>query len=61
MFFDPRKIDNVDAAFEEQPKIIGSHPVEGNLFLFPPYLEHMVTPSESDETRISIAFNIVTK
>jgi uncharacterized protein (TIGR02466 family) len=61
LFFDPRKLDNVNAAFEEQPKIIGSHPVEGNLFLFPPYLEHMVTPSESDETRISIAFNIVTK
>lgn len=61
LFFDPRKIDTVDKAFEEQPKIIGSYPVEGNLFMFPSYLEHMVTPNESDETRISIAFNIVTK
>jgi len=61
LFFDPRKLNNLDASFEEQRKVIGSEPVAGNLFIFPPYLEHMVTPSTSDETRISIAFNIVTK
>ncbi len=33
-------------------------PREGLLLLFPGYLEHMVTPSECDESRISIAFNV---
>ena len=51
VFFDPRKIESA----------MGVQPVEGNLFMFPSYLEHMVTPSESNETRISIAFNICTK
>ena len=58
-FFDPRKIDTANSAFEEDhPKSMGVQPVEGNLIMFPSYLEHMVTPSESEEIRISIAFNI---
>ena len=59
VFFDPRKISVVDPVFQEDhPKAFGYHLVEGTLLMFPSYLEHMVTPSESDETRISIAFNI---
>ena len=33
-------------------------PEEGKLVLFPPYLEHMVEPSKTDEERISIAFDL---
>ena len=59
VFFDPRKIDTINSAFEEDhPTSMGVQPLEGNLIMFPSYLEHMVTPSQSDETRISIAFNI---
>ena len=59
VFFDPRKISIVASAFEEdQPKAFGYHLVEGTLLLFPSYLEHMVTPSKSNENRISIAFNV---
>lgn len=32
-------------------------PKEGMLLLFPSYLEHMVTPSETSEERYSLAFN----
>ena len=59
VFFDPRKIDTANSAFQEDhPKSMGVHPIEGNFIMFPSYLEHMVTPSESEEIRISIAFNI---
>jgi len=33
-------------------------PKESMLVLFPPYLEHMVEPSKTDEERISIAFDL---
>lgn len=33
-------------------------PREGELFLFPSHLEHVVDPSESDRDRICIAFNV---
>jgi hypothetical protein len=33
-------------------------PKEGMLILFPPYLEHMVEPSKTDEERISLAFDL---
>ena len=33
-------------------------PKEGMLLLFPPYLEHMVEPSKTDEERISLAFDL---
>jgi uncharacterized protein (TIGR02466 family) len=32
-------------------------PSDGRVFFFPSYLEHYVEPNESDEDRISIAFN----
>ena len=33
-------------------------PYEGLLLLFPPYLEHMVEPSKTNEERISISFDL---
>lgn len=32
-------------------------PERGDFFLFPSWLEHLVEPSQSDEERISVAFN----
>ena len=34
-------------------------PIEGLLILFPSYLDHFVEPSNADEDRISISFDIV--
>ena len=31
----------------------------GTLLIFPSYLEHSVAPTESDEERISISFNVM--
>lgn len=36
-------------------------PKENRLLLFPSYLYHFVMPNLSDETRISISFNIISK
>ncbi len=33
-------------------------PYEGGMLIFPSYLEHLVEPNESEEDRISVAFNI---
>ena len=54
---DPRTIIK-DEQSAEPDRHMTILPEEGLLFLFPGYLEHMVTPSESDESRISIAFNV---
>ena len=35
-----------------------AEPKEGDLIMFPSWLRHWVEPSQSDEDRISIAFNI---
>lgn len=34
-------------------------PDPGTLIFFPPWIEHDVTPNESEEERVSIAFNII--
>ena len=34
-------------------------PIEGLLILFPSYLEHFVEPSNADEDRISISFDVM--
>ena len=34
-------------------------PIEGLLILFPSYLEHFVEPSNADEDRISISFDVI--
>ena len=54
---DPRTIIKDDQSAEPD-RHMTILPEEVLLFLFPGYLEHMVTPSESDESRISIAFNV---
>ena len=36
-------------------------PETGNLLIFPAWLEHFVKPNETDEERISISFNAITK
>ena len=54
---DPRTIQLHEQSGEPD-KHMTIVPQEGLLFLFPGYLEHMVTPSECDESRISIAFNL---
>ena len=33
-------------------------PKEGNFMMFPPYVEHMVMPNESEEDRISLSWNL---
>lgn len=35
-----------------------AHPPPGTLLLFPSSLKHLVSPNESDEDRVSIAFNV---
>ena len=37
----------------------GCEPKENDLYIFPSWIEHMVTPNLSDEDRISISFNLV--
>ena len=34
------------------------NPIKGRMLIFPSHLEHSVDPSESDEDRISVSFNI---
>ena len=53
----PRAI-TVSEQSGEHPKWVNIEPNEGVLMLFPGYLEHMVKPNQSDESRISIAFNL---
>ena len=37
----------------------GIKPIEGLLIIFPSYLDHFVEPSNADEDRISISFDVV--
>ena len=57
VFRDPRAI-TISEQSDEQPKWMVTQPTEGSLILFPGYLEHMVKPNQSDDSRISIAFNL---
>lgn len=50
------KTNNKTGAFFSSVKY---KPVVGRLIIFPSWLAHMALPSESDEERISIAFNIM--
>ena len=56
-FRDPRAI-TISEQSGENPKWVNIEPNQGVLMLFPGYLEHMVKPNQSDESRISIAFNL---
>ena len=42
-------------------EVWGFEPKENDLYIFPSWLEHSVTPSSSDEDRISISFNLMSK
>ena len=46
------------AMTEKNRPVIELTPQENGLLIFPAFLEHEVTPNLSNETRISIAFNI---
>lgn len=48
---DVQREHNYDDTFNFSPQ-------EGTIVLFPSHLEHLVEPNESDEDRISIAFNL---
>jgi uncharacterized protein (TIGR02466 family) len=55
--------DNLHIAFfhaitKKNRPVIELTPQENGLLIFPAFLEHEVTPNLSNETRISIAFNI---
>jgi tetratricopeptide (TPR) repeat protein len=42
-----------------EPRLMTIRPVEGLMVLFPPYFLHSTVPFESQETRISIAFDVL--
>lgn len=46
---------------EDEPELKVLKPEEGLLFLFPAYMYHRTIPFDSDEIRVSIAFDIVPK
>ena len=54
-----RPQDNMKVKSEPELKVF--KPKEGLMFLFPAYLYHMTIPIETDEQRISIAFDVVSK
>ena len=47
-------------ALNYTPDVERVQPAEGLMLLFPSYLYHRTIPYESDETRISIAFDVLT-
>ncbi len=62
-FYDPRPGINM-ISINKDPYIDPEHtilPKPGLLLLWPAFLNHFVHPNLSDETRISISFNIVLK
>ena len=62
VFNDPRQVLSYGDQFITQRYVGGEStsrfPVEGNMYLFPPSLEHCVMPNKTDEDRISISFNL---
>lgn len=61
-FYDPRCGLNktYKKYYEEgQGEYIKTKPQENLMLLFPPWLNHMVEPNQSESERVSIAFNII--
>ena len=62
VFNDPRHVLSYGDPFIAKRYVGGENtsrfPVEGNMYLFPPSLEHSVMPNKTDEDRISISFNL---
>lgn len=67
-FQDPRPQANVIAP-RQRPTRVNQHPgnsieirpQQGTLLIFPSWLQHLVTPGETNEARTSIAFNAMLK
>ena len=61
-FYDPRQALSYSDHFIKTRYVGGERiarfPIEGNMYLFPPSLEHSVMPNETEEDRISISFNL---
>jgi len=61
LFYEARLLNSIDKNIREEQNYCESFhflPQEGKMILFPPQLYHGVAPNESDEDRISIAFNL---
>ena len=58
IFKDPRKGSDLEHIGGLHPPNMPLVPQAGVLLMFPAFLEHMVSPSQSDEDRISIAYNV---
>jgi len=60
-FFDPRPQANMVAIMGD-PQVDPEHRVDpqaGQIMLWPSFLHHLVHPNLSDETRVSVSFNVV--
>ena len=60
-FYDPRAVAGGNYAKyynEREGNYIRFSPSDGLILFFPPYLHHLVEPNQSNENRVSIAFNI---
>ncbi len=60
-FFDPRPQANMNA-IKRDAQVNPEHRVQpqaGEILLWPAFIHHLVHPNLSDETRVSISFNIV--
>ena len=64
-FSDPRKIIVGNSFFTDEyhnyNSVMPYNPLEGSLLIFPSFLEHYVDPNQSQEDRITIAFNLFFK
>ena len=60
VYKDPRSVMALDPFVKNwnMGRLHERTPKAGDFYMFPPYLEHMVTPSDCEETRISLAFNV---
>jgi len=57
-------LEKVDVDFREKTNYFNTfkfEPIPGKIVLFPSHLRHCVDESRSDEDRVSIAFNLITK
>jgi len=57
-FYDPRNTSGSYEKYYGKGSFVRFNPYEGLILFFPPYLKHLVEPNQSNENRVSIAFNI---
>ena len=61
MYYANRELMSFSEKFQREYNSYGEYwfvPTEGNIVIFPSYQYHSVEPSDSDEDRISISFNL---